>query len=156
MVDDNDHGACVDAWLERAVRGAPAEQVVAAFEAAFTALWQRAHQTLGDVTLGAIVDRVLYVAAEEHPAIAALELDATGVTWGAFRQRAVTLPVDQLVEGVRFVLVEFLTVLGKLTGEVLTRPLRAQLDALPLGVKHAEGGPKPGPSSQTDGEDTQP
>lgn len=157
MADENEHGACVDAWIERAARGAPVERLVTEFEAAFTALWRRAHQTLGDVTLGAIVDRVLYVAAEEHPVTSTLELDATGVSWGAFRQQAATLTTDQLVGGVRFVLLEFLTVLGKLTGEVLSGPLRAELEALPTDATRADDAPQSGgsSSSQNNGEDTQ-
>lgn len=158
MVDENEHAARVDAWLARTANGASVEQLVDAFEVAFTALWRRAHQTLGDVTLGAIADRVLYVAAEEHPVTSALELDATGVSWVAFRQRATALPVEQLTDGVRFVLLEFLTVLGTLTGEVLSGPLRAELDALASSVTRAEDAPEAGSaaSSQINGEDSQP
>jgi hypothetical protein len=158
MADDNDHGACVDAWFERAVGQQQGEELARAFEAAFTAIWRRAHQTLGDVTLDAIADRVLYVAAEQHPAMSALELDVTGVRWDAFKQRAAQLPAEQLADGVRFVLVEFLTVLGKLTGEVLSLPLHAELEALASGVTRADAAPEPGepPSSNINGEDTQP
>jgi hypothetical protein len=158
MVDDSDHGGCVDAWFERTAKGVSVEQLTVEFEAAFTALWRRAHQTLGDVTLAAIIDRVLYVAAEQHPVMSALELDVTGVRWEAFRQRAATLQAEQLVDGVRFVLLEFLTVLGKLTGEVLSAPLHAQLAARTRSVTHAGDASESGQtaSSKTNGEDTQP
>jgi hypothetical protein len=158
MLDDSEHGSCVDAWFERAAKGVPVEQLIAEFEAAFTALWRRAHQTLGDVTLAAIADRVLYVAAEQHPAMSALELDVTGVRWDVFRQRAATLPPEQLVEGVRFVLIEFLTVLGKLTGEVLSAPLHAQLTGQARGATSADEASEPAQtaSSRINGEDRQP
>lgn len=158
MRDDNEHAGCVDAWFERGAKGLPGEQLAAAFEAAFTALWGRAHQTLGDVTLGAIVDRVLYVAAEQHPVTSGLVLDLTGVRFDAFRQQAASLPVGPLAEGVRFVLVEFLTVLGKLTGEVLSAPLHAELAALAPRVTPTGAASQPGEatSSEINGEDTQP
>ncbi len=158
MVDDSDHAGCVDAWFERAAKGVPVEQLSVAFEAAFTALWRRAHQTLGDVTLSAIIDRVLYVAAEQHPVMSALELDVAGVRWDAFRQRAASLRAEQLVDGVRFVLLEFLTVLGKLTGEVLSAPLHAQLEALARSATSADEASESGQaaSSKTNGEDRQP
>jgi hypothetical protein len=158
MADDSDHVACVDAWFERAAKGVAVEQLIVAFEAAFTALWRRAHQTLGDVTLAAIVDRVLYVAAEQHPVMSALALDVTGVRWDAFRQRAAALRAEELVDGVRFVLLEFLTVLGKLTGEVLSAPLHAQLEARARSVTRADEESESGQaaSSKTNGEDTQP
>lgn len=158
MTDDSDHRACVDAWFERAGRGLPSERLAAAFEAAFTALWRRAHQTLGDVTLGAIADRVLYVAAEQHPVTSALELDVTGVRWDAFQKQAASLPAQQLAAGVRSVLLEFLTVLGKLTGEVLSAPLHAELAALPPSQLRADAASESGApsSSKINGEDTQP
>jgi hypothetical protein len=158
MVDDSAHEARVAAWFERVARGLPAEQLVTAFEAAFTALWRRAHQTLGDVTLSAITDRVLYIAAEKHPVTSALVLDVTGVRWDAFRERASALPAERLVLAVRFVLLEFLTVLGKLTGEVLSAPLHAELEALASGVTRADEASESGgtSSSETNGEDSQP
>jgi hypothetical protein len=158
MVDDSDHGGCVDAWFERNAKGVPVEELIVEFEAAFTALWRRAHQTLGDVTLAAIIDRVLYVASEQHPAMSALEIDVTGVRWEAFRQRAATLQGEQLVDGVRFVLLEFLTVLGKLTGEVLSAPLHAQLAARARRATRADEASESGRtlSSKTNGEDRQP
>jgi hypothetical protein len=158
MVDDSDHGGCVDAWFERTAKGAPVEELIVEFEAAFTALWRRAHQTLGDVTLAAIIDRVLYVAGEQHPAMSALELDVTGVRWEAFRQRAATVQGEQLVDGVRFVLLEFLTVLGKLTGEVLSAPLHAQLAARARRATRADEASESGQTarSKTNGEDRQP
>lgn len=158
MADDSDHVGCVDAWFERGAKGVPVEQLIVAFEAAFTALWRRAHQTLGDVTLAAIIDRVLYVAAEQHPAMSALTLDVAGVRWDAFRQRAGSLRAEELVDGVRFVLLEFLTVLGKLTGEVLSAPLHAELEALARSVIRADQESESGQaaSPKTNGEDTQP
>lgn len=157
MVDDNEHGACVAAWLSLAAKEIAVEQLEAAFEAAFTALWRRAHQTLGDVTLTAIVDRVFYVAAEQHPLSSALDVDETGVRWDAFRQRAAAVPVEELVACVRFVLVELLTVLGKLTGEVLTPPLHAELQAVASATLAGHSSPPDLASSSTvNGEDAKP
>lgn len=126
MVDEYDHGARVDAWLEQ-VRAAPGRGLAPAFEAAFTRVWERARQTLGDVTLYAVVDRVLYVAAERHPVCAGLALAADGLRVDAFREHARTAPEAELAAGVRFVLVEFLTVLGSLTAEILSPALHAEL-----------------------------
>ena len=90
-------------------------------------MWRRALVTLGDVTLKAILDRVLYTAAERFPLLSPLEVDATGLRSDKFRQGAGSLHRDQLGEGIRFILVEFLTVLGNLTAEVLTPALHAEL-----------------------------
>ena len=128
IADENDHSACVNAWMERReVKGLSPDRLLRAFEEAFAAMWRRAHLTLGDVTLTAIVDRVLHVASERYPALAPLEVDATGLRGDGLRQRAAGLQGRQLEAGVRFVLVEFLTVLGTLTGEILTPALHDEL-----------------------------
>jgi hypothetical protein len=125
--DENDHYARVDAWMDRATKEASPERLLAAFERAFGAMWQRARVTLGDVTLTAILDRVLYNAAERFPQLSSLEVDATGLRSDKVRERAGSLHADQLEEGIRFILVEFLTVLGNLTAEVLTPALHSEL-----------------------------
>jgi hypothetical protein len=125
--DQSDHRACVEAWGDRTANEAPPEQVVEAFERAFGAIWRRAHVTLGEVTLMAILDRVLYTAAERHPLLSPLEVDSKGLRSDKLRQRAGDLRPDDLADGIRFILVEFLTVLGNLTAEVLTPALHAEL-----------------------------
>jgi hypothetical protein len=127
MADESDHGAQVDAWLERARAAQPGHGLAPAFEAAFTRIWERARQPLGDVTLHAIVDRVLYVAAEQHPLCAGLSIGDEGLSADAFRERAQRASDAELEAGVRFVLVEFLTVLGSLTAEILSPALHAEL-----------------------------
>jgi hypothetical protein len=126
-VDDNNHSACVDAWMERVGNDLPAAQLLQAFEHGFAAVWRRAHQTLGDVTLTAIADRVLYTAAETFPFLSSLKIQPTGLECDGLHEHAGSLHRDQLASGLRFVLVEFLTVLGNLTAEILTPALHAQL-----------------------------
>jgi hypothetical protein len=97
------------------------------FEKALTALWHRAYFTLGDVTLTAIVDRVLYVATEKFSVLGSLQLDANGVNFREFRQRASSISDRELREAIQFVLVELLTVVGNLTAEILTPALHSEL-----------------------------
>ena len=132
MGDENDHDACVDAWMQRAVRGMPPDRLLLAFEEAFAAMWRRAYVTLGDVTLTAIVDRVLRAASERYPIVAALQVDETGLRCDGLRQRAVgtSRHGDKLEEAVRFVVSEFLTVLGNLTDEILTPALHDELSSV--------------------------
>ena len=127
MAHDNDHKSCVHGWMDRAARGLPPERLTLAFEQAFAALWRRAQQTLGEVTLAAITDRVLFTAAEQFPDLGSLRIDADGLSCEELRTRARSLEPDDLAEGIRFVLIEFLTVLGNLTGEILTPALHSEL-----------------------------
>jgi hypothetical protein len=127
VADKNKHRARVDAWMTRATRSAAPERLVDAFERAFGALWRRADATLGEVTLGAILGRVLYTAAERYPLLSSLEMSGTGLNGDKLRARADSLNQDQLAQGIHFILVEFLTVLGNLTAEVLTPALHSEL-----------------------------
>jgi hypothetical protein len=127
MISSQDHIACVNAWMERVAKGLAPEPLVNAFEEAFGALWLRAHQTLGDVTLTAIVDRVLSNGADRFPVLSELKTDANGLILKELRKNAERAAPNELADAIRFVLVEFLTVLGNLTAEILTTPLHAEL-----------------------------
>jgi len=127
MIDESDHIACVDAWLNGAATGLPRERQLELLERGFNALWQRAHRTLGNVTLTAIVDRVLHTASEKFPLLSGLEVDATGMQGLEQLARLRELDARELASATRFVLLEFLTVLGRLTAEVLSPALHAEL-----------------------------
>ena len=127
MGGDHAHSACVNAWMDRAARGLAPERLLRAFEQGFAVLWQCARQTLGDVTLTAIMDRVLYTAVEQFPLLASLEIQATGIKCEELVASAGRLDRDQLAEGIRFVMTQFLTILGNLTSEILTLALHAEL-----------------------------
>jgi hypothetical protein len=118
------HAECVDAWLRRARVLSPAE-FRDAFQRAFEAVCTRACGPLG-VTLTAVLERVLenthrqFPTFRQPPKRTLLErydlrasLEATG------HARA--------TRAARFVLIELLTVLGRLTAEILTPPLHAEL-----------------------------
>lgn len=118
MFDDaNEHAARVDAWLRPAKR-LPSETVRHAFDRAFDALCARARVALGDVTVSAINDRVIESTQARFPWF----WPSTDVPPGALRK------------AVRFVLVEFLSVVGHLTGGILTRALHETLWRVPLSV----------------------
>jgi hypothetical protein len=130
LAGDADPTAHVDAWLNGEAKMLPPAQLITLFERALGALWRRALVTLGDVTLIAIVDRILYTASETHPYLSALKVEKTGIRFDAFREQG----ADQanLPEAFRLVLEEFLTVLGHLTGEILTPALQAELSKVSL------------------------
>jgi hypothetical protein len=133
VLDEGHHAACVDAWLERSAKDLPPERLLILFEAAVRALWGCTSTTLGEVTLTAIADRVLYNAGERFPSFSLLKLEPSGeLQGGELRERVGAMSDSELVGGIRYVLVEFLTVLGNLTAEILTPELQAELSAVAL------------------------
>jgi hypothetical protein len=142
-VDQGDrHIACVNTWLDRA-KAFPAPGLLDAFEETLNALWARTHRSLGDVTLTAIVDRVLSNASEAFPALGSIHVEPRRLLFRDFRSRAARLSHTELVDAIRFVLVEFLRVIGNLTAEILTPALHAELSNAARSKKPlAQGGPR--------------
>ena len=93
MLDAARHADRVDAWLRRSGKDRSPEALLELFEAGFGALWARATITLGEVTLTAIAERVLYNASEKFPLLSSLEVEPTGgIRCGALRARIGAVP----------------------------------------------------------------
>jgi len=127
MADSNSHRAAARRWADCAAADLPPERVLQNFEAAFGVLWRRANRTLSDVTLMAILDRVLYDATQRFPLLSQLEIEPKGLRCDSLRADAPALDPSRLVAAVEFVIAEFLTVLGSLVAEILTPALHAEL-----------------------------
>jgi hypothetical protein len=133
----NQHSAIVDAWLERSAKDLSPELRLRLFEAALSTLWNRVKTTLGEVTLTAIAERVLHDTAEAFPLFSSLKVNPTrGFECRELSKRIGSVQSAELNKATRFVIVEFLTVLGRLTAEILTPELHAELShvALPRAV----------------------
>ena len=138
-VAESDHRAAVKAWMASVRREPPTAALVDAFEKAFGALWERSHVVLGEVTLLAIIDRILFTASDEYPLIASLDVDARGLHC----DRLVTRPGlrdDDLAAAFEAVLLELLSVLGNLTAQILTPALHAALADVTTGAASAARG----------------
>src|SRR5512139_2429275 len=129
LSEETDHVIAVEAWLAPA-RNLPAAQLLDLFERALLALWKRAHRALGEVTLTAIGDRVVHIASEQYPLLKGLKIERGAIRLDALRSG--TPKNDEIVDAIRFVLVELLTVLGSLTAEILTPALHAELATVTL------------------------
>ena len=124
------HASAVDAWLIRACAGGSSAALLAGFHEALAGIWARAARTLGQVTLDAVARQVLANAIGRHRCFQPLE-PAAG---GPFRcdelqleKRLATASYDELVHGMRAVLLEVLGLLGTMTAEVLTPELHEEL-----------------------------
>ena len=127
--NDARHAAAVDAWLARATDHASQVEIVERFGAGFAAVWSPALTALGEVTLRAIAERVLATACARHAFLSAIPLHPNGdARWRAVLvARLAAVRRAELIAGLRFGLVELITVLGRLTAEVLSDELHAAL-----------------------------
>jgi hypothetical protein len=133
--DDDPNVTCVASWIEGARYGLlSGEERVQLFELALAAMWRRSRRPLGDVTVAAIMDRVVHTATERFPVLAGARVETSGVACADLHGRAAEADGAELAEATRFVLVEYLTVLGNLTADIFTPALREELSAVALGT----------------------
>jgi len=127
--DELTHAAAVDAWIAQVIDDADHAEVVDLFRAAIEVLWGRTVTTLGSVTLIAIAERVLSTATRRYGFLSAVNPRPNGdARWKQqVRDRLAMVPRPELIDGLRFAFVELLTVIGRLTAEILSPELHAAL-----------------------------
>jgi hypothetical protein len=123
------HSAAVDAWIKQAIDGAAPGEVVELFRVAIETLWGRTVTTLGSVTLIAIAERVLSTATTRYSFLSVINPRPNGDSrWKQqLRDRLLQVPRPELIKGLRFAFIELLTVVGRLTAEILSPDLHAVL-----------------------------
>ena len=119
-----DHAPFIEDWLRQNACCHSREQLRDLFSRAFDALWRRSLVTLGEVTLSAIFDRILYRSKRAYP-----WLDAVILFEHGFSLEKLDMLDDgsELLTGLKHILLELLTVLGSLTADALTKQLHAEL-----------------------------
>jgi len=140
MPQPNSHHETVKAWCNGWAGSLPAPALLATYERALEAIWSRAHMSLGEITLVAIVDRVLHHGVERFPHLAALKVEESGLHFEELRMSVSALDVARLEESLEFLTVELLRVLGTLTGEILTPGLHEELSKVRPGAEGKRGG----------------
>ncbi len=133
------HIEAVKAWRDGWAETLSQHELVDVYERALDALWRRAHMSLGEVSLMAIMDRVLHQGSEQFSHLAALKVETSGVQFGEMRQVASSLDRAVLEESLTMLVVEMLRVFGALTAEILTPGLLAELRKVQVQVRPADG-----------------
>ena len=129
------HSECVDSWLARARPELTPAREIDLYDRAFAAIWSHAHRTLGEITLTAIVDRVLTRSLKRYPLLAKVRVIDASLSLAPLHGEAAHHPHNG--EALRFVLVELLRVLGSVTAEVLTPTLHQTLADVTLAPAEA-------------------
>ncbi|MFP2959241.1 hypothetical protein ACLEPN_15710 [Myxococcus sp. 1LA] len=118
------------AWLERRAPRPSPPSLVDLFERLFQALWRRGRSVLGEVTLVAILARVLQRVALAHPHLSALAVTPEGIRFERLHPVVAELDPERLEESLVVLVEEWLRVLDALTGTVLSAALREELLAV--------------------------
>jgi circadian clock protein KaiC len=127
------HATHVSSWMEHAAKEVPSSALLVLFEEAWRALWRRAESAVGEVALESIAQLVLAGAVEKYPFLSPLKLKGAEVSYKALLGSLDKLDKAELQSGLRFMLVEFLSVIGELTDEILTPGLYEVLSRIKPG-----------------------
>lgn len=120
----------IDAWLEQATRDLPSKKIVAVFSHVLKSLSRKASRSLNQLTLMAIVNRVLYQCKDKFPLLQELKVDSNGINFDQNQYQLEQADPDELKESFRYLFIELLSVLGDLTADVITSELEDNSEAI--------------------------
>jgi hypothetical protein len=123
---NNQNAREVDQWIQRHLEGLPANRIVSLFGAAIQELLNRALATLSEVTLNAVLDRVLFQSQQKYPCLSGLKFENFRLHPDGLAHSFGENPAE-VTEAFRFFLIELLTILENLTAGVITDPLYQEL-----------------------------
>ena len=118
------HSDLIEDWEKKNIVGLTSDQHVRLLEKAIQAIKQRAGITLSAVTLTLIIDRVLHESKDKYPLLSEASIESNRLS---FEKMLIHHKSEYLLEPIRYVLIELLTVLGRITADILTIPLHKEL-----------------------------
>lgn len=120
------HSKSVEDWENKAAKGLTPDQHVLLLEKAISAVEVRACVTLSSVTLMVVLERVLQKCCNDFPILSTVVLDPHFLSFEELHNNE-NYNSDDISQALRFLLLELLRVLGRITAEILTVPLHNQL-----------------------------
>lgn len=129
-MQETDHAKHAAAWLEHAAKNAPADALPGLFEAAWSALWRRSENAVGEIVLESIARLIQADAAVRYPFLSGLDLSSAKVDCKPLLEPADALEKSPLREALGFILAEFIAVVGDLTDQILTPGLYDELSRI--------------------------
>ena len=126
-VDQNNiYAQLVQDWEDKNAVDLPLTQRAILLEKAVHVVEQRALMTLSKVTLEVIFDRVLHQSNEKFPILSNVKLKNKQLSFHELHNDKGHKP-EEIVEALRYFLIELITVLGRITADILTTPLHKEL-----------------------------
>jgi len=120
------HSELVSTWEEKSANGLSLVEHIRLLERGILSVERRASQTLSRVTLLVILDRVLQQSKNKFPILSQVSIEPSSLHFEIDSNLDVQKH-GQLIEALRFLLIELLNVLGRITSDILTIPLHVEL-----------------------------
>lgn len=126
-VGKNIYAELVQDWESKNTSDLSLAQRAILLEIAVHVIEKRALMTLSSVTLEVILDRVLHQSNEKFPILSGVKFINKQLNFQDLLQTGKGHKPEDLVEALRFLLIELITVLGRITADILTSPLHKEL-----------------------------
>jgi hypothetical protein len=121
------HSTIVEDWLSLLPVNSNKLKTFEFFEKAFNRVFDKASVSMSEITLSAILDRVLYNSAEQFPLLATLQIKNDCLNFTEFKKTLKKHSEKEMKDAFHYMLTEFLCVIGNVTGEQLTPLLHKEL-----------------------------
>jgi hypothetical protein len=121
---DDIHSKAVEEWLKTCAQGLDSAQKILLLEKAIHAIEKRARITLSSITLLVVLDRILQNVKETFPVLDDVRIEKDSLSFPALEKNH---SPEEMVKALTLLLVELLRVLGRLTANILTKPLHMEL-----------------------------
>lgn len=121
------HKELVSLWEEQNTKDLRKDQLTQLYEIAFQAIERRCLATLSKITLEVVLDRVIHLGSEKFPLLSEVTLEPTGLSLKGLNQKNNNYKTDELKVGLSYLMREILTVIGKITSDVLSESLHKEL-----------------------------
>ena len=135
---NSSHSEQVEAWGKKNCENLPSEVIVQIFGSALSAIQKRSLVTLSSVTVLVVADRALHQSKEKFPFLSAITIEPHGFSLTGLVKSDVSAGSQSLRESLEHLLIEFLTVLGNITADVLTAPLHEELKKITVETIHLQ------------------
>ncbi len=126
------HSRAVALWIENALL--PDDELnsyvlIEEFESLLNSLMDTVRTSVGETTVTAVADRVLYNSSERYPVLAKIQLRDHGFDFTKMRDDSSLKTPEEIKNAFHYFITELLFMIGKLSGGSLTLELHAVLEA---------------------------
>lgn len=121
------HLKAVELFEKKKAGGLSFDKQLQLFKKAFECIEKRTLRTLSSITLLVVLDRVLHQSKDKYSLLSELKIDQKGLSFDSLIHNINKHNSEQLIEALRYLMVELLTVLGSITADILSAPLHKEL-----------------------------
>ena len=121
------HARTVSLWLQKFPATLTQEEFVGAIEKVFDQALEKTQITISEVTLSAVLDRILYNSAVKFPILNELKLDGAKLKFASLKRHVKSSSNSEIKAAFLYFFTEFFFVIGNLTAEHLTPILYNEL-----------------------------